>query len=143
LQARQSKPSKSDWRARCGKTACVAERSIYRKKSATPLLSVAVRVPRDSNATTLRLRLPLNVSIPSGASIQIGSAPAKPLALQVCEEKGCLAELAIADPEIAALTKGENLTVSVWNRENAKLDFQVPTSGFARAYAQIKKGGSQ
>jgi invasion protein IalB len=85
----------------------------------------------------------LNVNISSGASIQIGSAPATPLALQVCEEKGCLAERAITDPEIAALTKGENLMVSVWNRENTKLDFQVPTSGFARAYAQIKKGGSQ
>jgi invasion protein IalB len=144
-QARQPNraSANSDWRVRCGKSACVAQRSIYRKNTRSPIISVAVRVPRDSQPATLRFRLPLNISIPSGAAFQIGSSPRKLLVLQRCEKDGCMADHAITESEISALSNGESLKVSVWNREKAQVDFQVPTSGFAKAYAQFKKSGAQ
>ncbi len=122
-----------------GKLDCRAGQSLFLKNTGQRLLSVAVRVPADTKKPVLMVQVPLGVYLPAGASLQIGDGEPKTLPFKGCDQGGCLAEYAVTEAEIAAMTKGSDLKVSVEN-QNQKPAFTltVPVTGFAAAYAKIK-----
>jgi invasion protein IalB len=142
--ARQSAPAlprsgQAKWRVRCnsveGPIDCQVLQSISYKKMGR--LSVAVQGPRGSQTPILRLQLPLDIYIPAGATIQIGNAPTRGLALRSCDLAGCFVQYAITGPELAALMNGETMSVWVRDRNRAEVHFKIPVTGFAEAYAKI------
>jgi invasion protein IalB len=134
------KTGQTKWQVRCysveGAIDCRVHQSVRSKKAGR--LFVAVQDSDRSGTPVLRLQLPLNIYIPSGATIQIDSAPATQLALSSCNQTGCFAEHAITGSELAALTNGKTLGVSVRDRNRAEVRFRIPIAGFAEAYAKIK-----
>ena len=96
-----------------GKLDCRAGQSVFIKTTGQRLLSVAVRVPADTKKPILMLQVPLGVYLPAGASLQIGQDEAKTLPFKGCDRAGCVAEYAITEAEIAAMTKGSDLKISV------------------------------
>ena len=122
-----------------GKLDCRAEQSAFVTGTGQRVLSVAVRVPPDSKKPVLMVQVPLGVYLPAGASLQIGKEKAKTLPFKGCYQAGCVAEYAITEPEIAAMTKGSDLTVSVQNQnQQPAFTITVPVTGFAAAYAKVK-----
>ena len=102
-------------------------------------MSVAVRVPADTKKPILLVQVPLGVYLPAGASLQIGKDEAKTLPFSGCDRGGCVAEYAITESEIAAMTKGSDLTISVQNQNRQPaFNVTVPVTGFAAAYAKVK-----
>ena len=122
-----------------GKLDCRAGQSVFIKTTGQRLLSVAVRVPADTKKPVLMLQVPLGVYLPAGASLQIGKDEAKTLPFRGCDRGGCVAEYAITETEIAAMTKGSDLTISVQNQnQQPAFTVTVPVTGFAAAYAKVK-----
>ena len=118
---------------------CRAAQQVVIKTTGQRLLAVAVRVPPDTKKPVLMLQVPLGVYLPAGASLQIGKDEAKTLPFKGCDQGGCVAEYAITEPEIAAMTKGSDLTVSVQNQnQQPAFTITVPVTGFAAAYAKVK-----
>jgi invasion protein IalB len=118
--------------------ACQAQQSVYRKTTGERLISVVVHMRRDSREPVMRIQLPLGIHIASGASVQIGSAPAAALSLESCTQDGCFVEYAVSPSDIAALIKGERLRVSVRDRRRTMVRYRVSGAGFAEAYAKLK-----
>jgi invasion protein IalB len=122
-----------------GKLDCRAGQSVFLKNTGQLLLSVAVRVPADTKKPVLVLQVPLGVYLPAGASLQIGENVPLTLPYKGCDRAGCVAEYAVTEAEIAAMTKGSDLKISVQD-QNQKPAFTVtvPVTGFAAAYAKVK-----
>jgi invasion protein IalB len=143
-QAGQQQPAPpAIWVVNCdnnrGKLDCRAGQAVFIKSTGQRLLSVAVRVPADTRKPILMIQVPLGVYLPAGASLQIGKDEAKMLPFRGCDRGGCLAEYAITESEIAAMTKGSDLTISVQNQnQQPAFNVTVPVTGFAAAYAKVK-----
>ena len=81
-------------------------------------MSVAVRVPADTKKPIMVVQVPLGVYLPAGASLQIGKDETKTLPFKGCDRGGCVAEYAITESEIAAMTHAKwktPLCPLVWN----------------------------
>ena len=101
-------------------------------------LSLAVRILPDTKKPVMLLLLPLGIYLPAGVTLQFGQDAAKMAPLQNCDSAGCLAEYPISEAEIAALVKGQGLTVAVQDASKQPISVQVPAAGFSAAYAKIK-----
>jgi len=122
-----------------GRLDCRAGQSVFIKNTGQRILSVAVRVPPDTKKPVMLIQVPLGVYLPSGASLQIGADEAKTLPFKGCDRNGCVAEYAITEAEIAAMTKGASLKLSVQNQsQQPAFTLTVPATGFAAAYAKVK-----
>lgn len=122
-----------------GKLDCRAGQSVFLKNTGQRLLSVAVRVPADTKKPIMMVQVPLGVYLPAGASLQIGKDETKTLPFKGCDRGGCVAEYAITKSEIAAMTKGSDLTISVQSQnQQPAFTVTVPVTGFAAAYAKVK-----
>ena len=128
------------WGVNCAGTATGLDcRAIqFARMTNTGQLSLAVHMVPETKKPTLLLLLPLAINLPTGVALQFGQGQPKTVSLKNCDPAGCLAEYAITDAELAALIKGEPLTVSVQGPDNAPITVQVPATGFAAAYAKIK-----
>ena len=104
----------------------------------TGQLSVVVRVPAETKKPVMLLLVPLGIYLPAGVKVQVGQDAAKTVPLQNCDGTGCLAEYAITEPELAAMLKGQGLTISVQDRDKQPVSVQVPATGFPAAYGKIK-----
>lgn len=104
----------------------------------TGQISLAVRVPPETKKPLMILLLPMGIYLPAGVTVRIGQDEAKTVQLQSCDGTGCLAEYAITEAEIAAMLKGQVLTISVQDRDKQPVSVQVPATGFPTAYAKIK-----
>jgi invasion protein IalB len=122
-----------------GRLDCRAGQSVFIRNTGQRLLSVAVRVPPDTKKPVMLLQVPLGVYLPAGASLQIGKDEAKTLPFKGCDRSGCVAEYAITDAEIAAMTKGSELKISVQNQnQQPAFTLTVPVTGFGAAYAKVR-----
>jgi len=138
----QAQPPQPAWAMNCGNTQlgldCRALQSIFVRDTGQRLLSVVVHVPPDTKKPVLLMQLPLGVYLPAGAGFQIGKAEGKNVPFKSCDQFGCLAEYAITDAEIAALSKGQDLIITMQNLRNEPVTVTVPALGFAAAYAKVK-----
>jgi invasion protein IalB len=132
-----------NWIVTCSQTRpgleCRAGQSLFLRQTRQRVLSVAVRVPADTKKPVFLMQLPLGVYLPAGATLQIGKDEAKTLPFTTCDRGGCIAEYAISDPELAAIAKGADITITGQGNVSRKpFTLTVPALGFAAAYAKIK-----
>jgi len=128
------------WGMNCAGTAagldCRAVQSLQMTDSGRA--SVAVHVPADTKKPVIYVLVPMGIYLPAGVSLQFGQGEAKKVPLRSCDSSGCLAEYAPSDPELGAMAKGQPLMVSVQDGDRKPVTVQVPSTGFAAAYAKIK-----
>jgi invasion protein IalB len=131
-----------DWQVNCsgdrGELRCLATQSVRRDKSGRVVLTAEVRPVRGTDQPVLLLKLPLNVYLPEGVRLRIGGEPTKVLKIQTCIPRGCVAASRISEAELAAMLKGEKLTVSVKGVYDKKpVTLQISGGGFDKAYAKL------
>jgi invasion protein IalB len=140
-QQAQQQPA-PNWVVNCAQSQqgllCRAGQSLFFKKTGQRFMSVAVVVAPDTKKPQLLLQLPLGVYLPAGVSLKIGKDEAKTLPYQSCDQAGCIAEYAVTDGELNAMTKGANLTISAQNNQKKPFNLEVSSNGFSEAYAKIK-----
>jgi invasion protein IalB len=134
--------AKQDWQVSCkgdrGDLRCLATQSVRGDKSGRVVLTAEVRPVRGTNQPVLLLKLPLNVYLPEGVRLRIGGEPVKALKIQTCVPGGCMAASRISEAELAAMLKGEKLTVSVKGVYDKKpVTLQISGGGFDKAYAKL------
>jgi invasion protein IalB len=136
----QTAPAQPIWGVNCAGTVagldCRAIQSL--QMTNTGQASVAVRVPPDTKKPVMLILVPSGIYLPAGVTVNFGQDGAKRASVQSCDSSGCLAEYAISDAEIGAMVKGQVLTVSVQDVNQLLITVQVPSNGFAAAYAKIK-----
>jgi invasion protein IalB len=134
----QQPESQPIWGVNCTGTLegldCRAEQVVQMTGSA----SVTVGVRPGATKPVMTIVVPSGINLTHGVTLQFGQDQAKRVALRTCDGTGCAAEYAITDAEIAALTGGQSLLVSVQPIQGKPISVQVPATGFATAYAKSK-----
>lgn len=137
-------PPPPGWVARCSspsRTApleCAVEETAVLTKTGQLIVLVNIRVPSDTRAPVALVQLPLGLSLPSGAKIQVDDGKVIDLQIQTCENKGCYASTPIASDVLTAMRSGKQLKVAFQNLTKETITIPMPLADFAAAYDKIK-----
>ena len=132
------------WVARCTSPSrdapleCAMEETAVLTKTGQLIVLVNIRVADDTHAPIAVVQLPLGLSLPAGAKLQVDDG--KPLGLQIetCENRGCYASTPVAPDLLAALKSGKQLKVAFQNLSKETITIPMPLADFASAYDKIK-----
>jgi invasion protein IalB len=117
---------------------CRASQTLFLRDRKIRLLTLAVRKAPGDKRPVMLIQGPLGFYLPGGITLQVGKEAAKALAVQTCDQVGCVAEYAISDAEIEAIRDGADLTVTMQDLKKTPVPLKVPTIGFAEAYAKLQ-----
>ena len=136
----QAAPAQPIWGVTCAGTAagldCRAVQSLPMTKSGQA--SVAVHVPADTKKATMLILVQLGIYLPDGVTLQFGDGGTRKVPLHNCDSTGCLAKYSVSDAELSSMRKCVPLSISVKDSNEQPIAVQVPSNGFAAAYAKIK-----
>ena len=143
-EAAPATPPQSGWIARCASASrdapleCVMEQSAVLTKTGQVIVVVNIRIAPDTRAPVALVQLPLGLSLPAGAKVQVDEGKAVDLQIQTCEQRGCYANAPIAPDLLAALRSGKQFKVSFQNLAKETITIPMPLTDFAAAYDKIK-----
>lgn len=132
------------WIARCTSLSrdapleCAIEQNAVLPRTGQLVIAVNIRVPADTHTPSALIQLPLGLSIPNGAKLQVDEGKTTDLQIQTCEARGCYAGTTIAPELLAAMKSGKQLKVSFQNLNKETLTVPLPLADFAAAYDKIK-----
>jgi len=137
-------PSPGGWVARCSSASrqapleCAIEETAVLTKTGQLIVLVNIRVPSDTHAPVALVQLPLGLSLPAGAKLQVDDGKIFDVQVQTCENRGCYAEMPVTPELLAALKSGKQLKISFQNLGKEAIAIPMPLADFAAAYDKIK-----
>ena len=143
-QRRGEASAPSGWVTKCVSAArrenldCNVEQTVVLTRTGQQLLSVVVRVAPDSRQPAIMIHLPLGLFVPAGVTIQLDGQKSQRLEVQTCNLKGCYAGSAVSGKMLAAMKKGERLTITFEDLPKNKISVPVPLKGFTAAYLKVQ-----
>jgi invasion protein IalB len=114
------------------------EETAVLTKTGQLIVLVNIRVASDTHAPIAVVQLPLGLSLPAGASLQVDDGKPLDLKIETCENRGCYASAPVAPALLAALKSGKQLKVSFQNLGKETITIPMPLADFASAYEKIK-----
>jgi invasion protein IalB len=132
------------WVARCTSASreapleCAIEQTAVLTKTGQLIVLVNIRLPSDTHAPVMLVQLPLGLSLPVGAKLQVDDGKVTDLQIQTCEARGCYASTPIAPDLLAAMKSGKQMKVSFQNMAKETITIPMPLADFAPAYDKIK-----
>ena len=143
-EAAPATPPQSGWIARCASASrdapleCVMEQSAVLTKTGQVIVVVNIRIAPDTRAPVALVQLPLGLSLPAGAKVQVDDGKAVDLQIQTCEQRGCYANTPITPDMLTALRSGKQFKVSFQNLGKETITIPMSLTDFAAAYDKIK-----
>jgi invasion protein IalB len=137
-------PPPPGWIARCSSASrgapleCAIEATAVLQKTGQLIVLVNIRVPSDTHAPVALVQLPLGLSLPGGAKMQVDDGRATDLEIQTCEARGCYAGTQVTPDLLTALRSGKQLKISFQNLGKETIAIPLPLADFAAAYDKIK-----
>jgi invasion protein IalB len=132
------------WAARCSSAsrgaalACAVEQTAVLQKTGQLIVLVNIRIPGDTHTPVVLVQLPLGLSLPGGAKLQVDDGHPIDLQIQTCEARGCYAETPVGADLLAALRSGKQLKILFQNLAKETITIPLPLADFAAAYDKIK-----
>lgn len=132
------------WAARCTSGSrdaaleCAIEQTAVLTKTGQLIVLVNIRVTSDTRAPVALVQLPLGMSLPTGAKLQVDDGKALDLQIQTCETRGCYASAPITPDMLGAMKSGKQLNVSFQTLAKETIKIPMPLTDFAAAYDKIK-----
>lgn len=132
------------WVARCLSASrdapleCLVEETAVVAKTGQLVVQVDIRVAGDTHAPAAVLQLPLGLSLPAGARLQVDDGRPLDMKIETCENRGCYASAPVAPDLLVALRSGKQLKISFQNLGKETITIPMPLTDFASAYEKIK-----
>ncbi len=132
-------PSQADWLKVCGedpgnkKKICYTTRDFVSDQG-QPVLAVAVYDVAGDQNRIVRFLMPLGLLLNPGIRFSIDAGQGQSGKYAVCFPNGCFAEGAVGQATIDQMRKGNTLKVSVQNQFTREVTFEVPLTGFGKAF---------
>lgn len=117
---------------------CLIEETAVVAKTGQLVVQVNIRVASDTHAPNALLQLPLGLSLPAGARLQVDDGKLLDMKIETCENRGCYASAPVAPDMLAALKSGKQLKISFQNLGKETITIPMPLTDFAAAYDKIK-----
>lgn len=140
----EKKPPETNWSPRCQSSPageivdCRVTQNIELTKTGHRLLSVVVRIPRETGSPVMMFNLPHGLYLPAGTTLQIDRTDPKAIVIETCDVKGCYASVNVDEVLLAALKQGSTLTVTFQNLARQPIAVPVTLVGFTAAFAKIQ-----
>ncbi|MGE0456887.1 MAG: invasion associated locus B family protein [Bauldia sp.] len=133
----------SGWRTSCSganRTALLNCAMIQQAVTANgqPFVSVEVRVPGETRAPVMLIRIPLGFAIEPGLRYFVDTNEPADLPIQACETAGCYAGTAVTDALLNAMRRGATFFLSFEQTDGVRGTIEIPLGGFAAAYDGIR-----
>lgn len=131
------------WRVECsgdGKTLeCRAIQQMINREDKQLVVQLSARVPSDSKQPTLTLQLPLGISLTEPVQLRVDNGAVERQPVQTCTNAGCIVNLPLKDPFLAALRGGTTLKITLQDASKRTLNIDVPLLGFGLAFDKATK----
>lgn len=138
-QEGSAQPGPAPWGAFCtGESRhlpldCQIEQRVVVSNSGQLLTAVVLKMPRSAGAPTLLVQTPFGLHLPSGLRLAVDDADVLTLPLRTCDATGCYAEAAANDDLVAAMRRGNTLTVAFKDVRENEIAVPVSLLGFSAA----------
>ncbi len=118
---------------------CQMSQSFNDAKSKKRIMAISIRPqPNDTEKRPLMvLALPHGLHFPSGANYKVDDQPAVPIALQTSDPNGVYSTTPLGPDTIAAMKKGDAITITMFAAANKPLSIPVSLVGFTAAFDKI------
>jgi invasion protein IalB len=115
------------------KQVCFLARSA-RVESGMPVAVVVLVEPEGEARKSLRVTLPLGVSLQAGTRVIIDNGQPLTGPYVICLSEGCMAEYEASDEMITKMKSGQTLHVQGINGSGQPINIPMPLADFAKAY---------
>ena len=129
----------SPWMKVCGKgpdtnnkQVCVTTKD-GRLENGMPV-AVAQLFEPEGEQKVLRVTVPLGMQIQPGTRVIIDQGQPVQQVYRICFPIGCMSDYPVTDETIAALKKGQTLTIQAVNMQGTPISLPLPLGDFAKAY---------
>ena len=118
---------------------CQMSQTFNDAKSKKRIMAISIRPqPTDKAKRPLMvLALPHGLHFPSGANFKVDDQPAVPIALQTSDPNGVYSATPLGPKTIAAMKKGNAITITMFAAANKPLAIPVSLVGFTAAFNKI------
>ncbi len=117
---------------------CAIEQRLFAKETGRLLSVAAVSVPGATRQPVLWLQLPTGLALQESVTLTIDGEPARPLAVQSCDERSCTISVAVTADLLAALKKGRVMTIKALSASREPLAFPHMLNDFAASYEAVQ-----
>jgi len=132
----------SAWRVECagdGKTLdCRAIQQMINREDKQLVAQLSARVASDTKAAVLLIQLPLGMSLAEPVQLKVDNGPAERYPVQTCTNVGCIVNVPLKDPLLAAMRSGTLLKISLQDTNKRTINIDVPLLGFGLAFDKAK-----
>jgi invasion protein IalB len=132
----------SAWRVECvgdGKTLdCRAIQQMVNREDKQIVVQLSARVPADTKAPALLIQLPLGISLTEPVQLKVDNGPTERQPVQTCTNAGCIVNVPLKDPLLAAMRNGTLLKITIQDTNKRTINIDVPLLGFGLAFDKAK-----
>lgn len=142
LAADRVMPAEGDafgsWRVSCETAAdshrrgCFIVQNLVLREGGQRVLQIAVGYVEQTPDPIALLSLPLGISLPPGASIQIDEHEAKRIPIERCEPNGCRAGLKLSAEILASFRSGAQMSVTFYDAKREPIVVPLSLDGFSK-----------
>ena len=129
----------SPWMKVCGKGPDTNNKQVCvitkdgRLENGMPVAIVQLFSP-EGEAKVLRVTVPLGMQLAHGTRMIIDQGTPAQQPYKICFPVGCMSDYPVTDEMVAAMKKGQMLTVQAINMQGTPISLPLPLGDFAKAY---------
>ena len=125
-----------NWRVSCegekqeGRKGCFIIQNLVLREGGQRVLQFAIGYVKESPDPVALLSLPLGISLPPGAEIQIDDNAPKRVAIERCEPNGCRAGLLLVSETLQSMRLGKQLSIKFFDAKRQPIEVPLSLDGF-------------
>lgn len=131
------------WRVSCETAAdsqrrgCFIVQNLVLREGGQRVLQIAVGYVERTPDPIALLSLPLGISLPPGASIQIDDQAAQRIPIERCEPNGCRAGLKLSEEILSSFRSGAQMSVTFYDAKREPIVVPLSLDGFSEGLAAL------
>lgn len=137
-----------NWRVSCetdaqdGRKGCFIVQNLVLREGGQRVLQFAIGFVEETPEPIVLLSLPLGISLPPGAEIQIDEGKPTRIVIERCEPNGCRAGMKLKPEMLEAFRNGDHLSVTFYDAKRQPIEVALSLEGFEEGLAALAAANS-
>lgn len=118
---------------------CHLFQNLVMQHGGSSVLHMAVGFPRGQDTPVLLISMPLGISLPPGASIQVDDHETMRFQIERCEPEGCRGGFRLSTEVLAQFEQGQRAIVTFFDAGRQPIEVPVILSGFSEGLTALRE----
>jgi len=133
-----------NWRVSCetdaqdARKGCFIVQNLVLREGGQRVLQFAIGFIAETPEPIALISLPLGISLPPGAQIQIDELEPTRIAIERCEPNGCRAGMKLTETVLETLRNGDRILVTFYDAKRQPIEVPLSLKGFEEGLAAVK-----